>query len=89
MKKLVFLLLSGIFLSCCSRANMKPEKDSFFILVNLSLSNERNKKDYIKLWVNDSLLFKGPYLVNYMKGDEDAIGDVWGMEVANLSKKKE
>ncbi|WP_321333067.1 hypothetical protein [uncultured Bacteroides sp.] len=86
MKKLVFLLLSGIFLSCCSRTNMKPEKDSFFILVNL-WSNDRSGKDYIKLWINDSLLFKGPYLTNYIEGNEETIDDVWGMEVANLSKK--
>ncbi|WP_321333064.1 hypothetical protein [uncultured Bacteroides sp.] len=84
MKKLVFLLLSAIFLSCCSRTKMKPEKDSFFIRVNL-VYNDRSGKDYIKLWVNDSLLFKKSYFTNYT---EENIDDIWGMRVANLRKKK-
>lgn len=65
---------------------MKSPKDSFFILVNL-WSNDRSEKDYIKLWVNDSLLFKGPYFTNYIEETKDNIDDVWGMEVATLSKK--
>jgi hypothetical protein len=87
MKKLILLLLSGILLSFCSRVDLKSPKDSFFILVKLSSSNKRNGKDYIKLWVNDSLLFKGPYFTNYIEETEENIDDVWGMEVTTLSKK--
>ena len=63
---------------------MKSKK-SFFILVNL-WSNDRSGKDYIKLWVDDSLLFKGPYYTNYIEETEENIDDVWGMEVASLIK---
>ena len=80
-------MLSGILLSFCSRVDLKSPKDSFFILVKLSSSNKRNGKDYIKLWVNDSLLFKGPYFTNYIEETEENIDDVWGMEVTTLSKK--
>ncbi len=87
MKKLILLLLSGIFLSFCSRVDVKSPKDSFFIRVSLSPSNERNRKDYIKLWINDSLLFKGPYFTNYIEETGENLGDVWGMKVATLIKK--
>jgi hypothetical protein len=84
MKKLILLLLGGMLLSFCSRTDMKSKK-SFFILVNL-WSNDRSGKDYIKLWVDDSLLFKGPYYTNYIEETEENIDDVWGMEVASLIK---
>ena len=83
MKKVIFISLGCILLfSFCSKREKESDKNSFFILVNL-LDNSRSGKDYVKLWVNDSLLFSGSYFTDF---SEENIDDVWGMEVASFNK---
>ncbi len=84
MKKIIFILLGCILLfSFCSKREKESNKNSFFILVNL-FDNSRSGKDYVKIWVNDSLLFSGSYFTNF--SDENIEG-TWGMRVATFDKK--
>jgi hypothetical protein len=65
MKRLLFILIgSSLLLLSCSKKEGESNKNSFFILVNLS-DNSRSGKDYVKLWVNDSLLFSGSYFTDF------------------------
>lgn len=83
MKKVIFIFLGYILLfSFCSRKEKELNKNSFYILVNL-FNNSRSGKDYVKLWVNDSLLFSGSYFTNF---SEENIDEIWGMEIASFNK---
>lgn len=83
MKRLLFILIgSSLLLLSCSKKEGESNKNSFFILVNLS-DNSRSGKDYVKLWVNDSLLFSGSYFTNFSEVNVD---DIWGMKVASFNK---
>ncbi|MFV0545410.1 MAG: hypothetical protein ACK5ND_04300 [Bacteroides sp.] len=83
MKKVIFISLGCILLfSFCSKREKESDENSFYILVNL-LDNSRSGKDYVKLRVNDSLLFSGSYFTDL---SEENIDDIWGMEVASFNK---
>ena len=83
MKRLLFILIgSSLLLLSCSKKEGESNKNSFFILVNLS-DNSRSGKDYVKLWVNDSLLFSGSYFTDFSEVNVD---DIWGMKVASFNK---
>ena len=83
MKRLLFILIgSSLLLLSCSKKEKGLNKNSFFILVNLS-DNSRSGKDYVKLWVNDSLLFSGSYFTDFSEVNVD---DIWGMKVASFNK---
>lgn len=83
MKKVIFIFLGCILLfSFCTKRKKELNKNPFYILVNL-FDNSRSGKDYIKLWINDSLFFSGSYFTNF---SEKNIDDIWGMEVASFDK---
>lgn len=87
MKKSIFILLGSILLlTCCTGKGIK--KNHFYILVHCANEswNDRTDKDYIKLWVDDSLMFDGTYYTNYIDSTQTNIDDVWGMEVARIDK---
>lgn len=82
MKRLLFILIgSSLLLLSCSKKEENQIR-ILFILVNLS-DNSRSGKDYVKLWVNDSLLFSGSYFTNFSEVNVD---DIWGMKVASFNK---
>ena len=86
MKTLLFIFLGCILLfTFCSPREQELDKDSFYVLVNL-FDNDRSGKDYVKLWVNDSLFFSGSYFTNYNEETYENIDDVLGMEVATFNK---
>lgn len=80
--------MTGVFLLflCCTKSNIK--KESFFILVKCENRswNDRNNEDYIKLWVNDSLLFAGTYYTNYVDSTQSKMDNALGMQVASIDK---
>lgn len=82
------LFITGIFLLflCCTKTNVN--KDPFFVLVRCEnrVWNDRNNKDYIKLWINDSLLFAGTYYTNYIDSTQTNKDDALGMEIATIDK---
>ena len=84
MKRILFILIGSslLLLLSCSKKEGESNKNSFFILVNLS-DNSRSGKDYVKLWVNDSLLFSGSYFTDFSEVNVD---DIWGMKVASFNK---
>ncbi|WP_321333083.1 hypothetical protein [uncultured Bacteroides sp.] len=87
MKKIMFFLIGIflLFLGCTKNVNIKKP---FFIYVNCkdSIWNDRNGEDYIKLWVNDSLLFSGTYYTNYIDSTQTNLDDALGMKVATIDK---
>lgn len=75
----------------------KPSEELLSIVVNSPSKewNGRNDKDYIKLWLNDSLIFSGTYFTEYNDTLPDSfvppekIKDLLGMTIAELNKKKQ
>lgn len=73
----------------------KSQEELLSIIVTSTSENwnGRNGQDYIKLWLNDSLIFSGIYFTQFNDTLSDApksfdeIKDFWGMNVALLSKK--
>lgn len=76
------LLFLGLFFcfSCC----VQKQEDTLLIQVTCSNRNvfDRNGEDYIKLWINDTLMFRGVYQVN----TKDSIDAFYGMPVAVINK---
>lgn len=99
-KSILFVIVLLLLLSCCTKSNIR--RNCFYILVNCTSNNwnDRNNQDYIKLWINDSLLFSGTYYTQYNDTIPDnleemetpygprVIVDALGMEIVNLDKKK-
>lgn len=87
MRKNIFILLGSILLlTCCTEKGVK--KNHFYILVHCANESwdDRTNKDYIRLWVDDSLMFDGIYYTNYIDSTQTNIDDVWGMKVARIDK---
>lgn len=76
------LLFLGLFFcfSCC----VQKQEDTLLIQVKCRNRNvfDRNGEDYIKLWINDTLKFRGVYQVN----TKDSIDAFYGMPVAVINK---
>lgn len=76
------LLFLGLFFcfSCC----VQKQEDTLLIQVKCRNRNvfDRNGEDYIKLWINDTLMFRGVYQVN----TKDSIDAFYGMPVAVINK---
>lgn len=86
MRKILFFVGALLFLVACAKSNNKGE-DSVDITVSSwnHISNDRNGEDYVKLWVNDTLLFSDTFHVEYI----DSIQDTWldyKMKVATIHK---
>ena len=83
MKKYIFILLSCILLfTFCSKNKKNTNVESFFVRLDLR-DDSRSEKDYVKLWIDDSLYFSGPYFSDY----SDDFGNVnWSLELAKFDK---
>jgi lipoprotein len=86
MKKILIFITVLLLLSCCAH----EEKDVFSIYANFvnRKPNDRNGEDYIKLWVNDTLLFNNTYYTNYIESTMTNTDDaVKGMHLVDVEKK--
>jgi len=83
MRKFTLIILGCLVLSSCVKRGENSNQNSFSILIALKGEEARNGKDYIKLWVDDTLKFSGSYHIRYSEGDLD---DIWGMEIASINK---
>lgn len=86
MKKILIFIAVLLLLSCCAH----EEKDVFSIYIYCMnrKPNDRNGADYIKLWVNDTLLFGDTYYTNYIESTQTNINDVVkGMHLVDIKKK--
>lgn len=90
----MFVITIFLLLFACQS---KPSKDLLSIVINSPSKewNGRNDKDYIKLWLNDSLIFSDTYFTEYNDTLSDRfvppekIKDLLGMTIAELNKKKQ
>lgn len=85
MKRIFIFIAVLLLLSCC----VYEEKDTFTIYASFILEevNDRNGEDYIKLWVNDTLLFSGTYYTNYVESTMTNLDDaVCGMRLADIER---
>ena len=85
MRKILYLIGIFIFVSACIQNN--KEESSVEILMNTwnHKFNDRNGQDYIKLWVNDTLLFSDTFHIDYV----DSIEKTWldfRMKLATIHK---
>lgn len=86
MKKILIFITILLLLSCCAH----EEKDVFSIYVHCMYKepNDRNGEDYIKLWVNDTLLFSDTYYTNCVESTMTNMMDaIRGMHIADIDKK--
>ena len=86
MKKILIFITVLLLLSCCAHEG----KDVFSIYVNFvnRKPNDRNGEDYIKLWVNDTLLFSDTYYTNCVESTMTNMMDAArGMHLADIEKK--
>lgn len=85
MKKILFVIGAFFVFLACTKGH--KDEDSVDIIVrswNQKL-NDRNGEDYVKLWVNDTLLFSDTFHVSYV----DSIHNGWYdmiMKVATIPK---
>lgn len=94
MKKNIIVIATSFLLFACQS---KPSEELLSIVINSPSKewNGRNDKDYIKLWLNDSLIFSGTYFTEYNDTLPDRfvppekIKDLLGMTIAELNKKKQ
>ena len=78
----IFVTIFTVLMGCVEHS---IPKNDFMILVSTGFK-ERTGKDYIKCWVNDSLVFKGMY-INKTNDQELIYYEDWiGMEVACFDK---
>ena len=90
MKRGIFIFLGILLLlTCCVSEVSKHDRFSISVLSRKKGYQDRNGNDYIKLWVNDSLLFSGVYLNRFNDTILDYSDDVLGMEVATIDKKED
>ena len=82
-----------VFLMQACQQKSQEEPLSIIVTSPSENWNGRNGQDYIKLWLNDSLIFSGVYFTQFndtlldVPKYFDEIKDFWGMNVALLSKK--
>lgn len=81
MKKILFIIGLFFLLLACTKSNRSEEYVS--IMVD-TWDSHRNGKDYVRLWVNDTLLFSDTFHINYV----DSIPETWHnrMEIATIPK---
>lgn len=90
MKRGIFIFLGILLLlTCCVSEVSKHDRFSIRVSCLYNGYQGRNGNDYIKLWVNDSLLFSGVYLNRFNDTILDYSDDVLGMEVASFDKKED
>lgn len=92
MKRGIFIFLGILLLlTCCVSEVSKHDRFSIRVLCLCDGYGYegRNGNDYIKLWVNDSLLFSGAYLNRFNDVTLDYFDDYLGMEVATIDKKED
>lgn len=90
MKKGIFIFLGILLLlACCVQRTPKYDQFSIFVLDIYEGYQGRNGNDYIKLWVNDSLLFSGVYYNRFNEETLDYFDEFLGMEVASFDKKED
>ena len=63
-------------------------KNTFYILVCSEefKPNDRSGEDYVKVWVNDTLLFSDVYYTNYIDSTMTNLDDALGMDVGTINK---
>ena len=84
MRRCIFTFMS-LFLLLTGCIHSIPQ-DSFVIRVDTGYG-ERNGKDYIKCWIDDSLFFEGTYINRFNDITLEHFEDCYGMEVARFNKK--
>lgn len=77
-----FICLLLLFSGCAEHSRINNE---FIIRVDCGYK-ERNGKDYVKCWINDSLWFKGTYFNRFNDITLDYFEDCYGMTVASFDK---
>ena len=97
-KNILFVIGVFLLLSCSTGSQRQHANFSIFVTCTSKNWNGRNNQDYIKLWINDSLLFSGTYYTQYNDTIPDEIEDLetpfgpeiivdpFGMRVADLDK---
>ena len=90
MKRGIFIFLGILLLlTCCVSEVSKHDRFSISVLSRKKGYQDRNGNDYIKLWVNDSLLFSGVYYNRFNEETLDYFDEFLGMEVASFDKKED
>jgi hypothetical protein len=81
MRKYIILLVCILGMLGCT----KKDENNFFIEITSFNKQglERDSKDYIRCWINDSLIFNGLYKTYY----DSAWDTYYGTEVANFDKR--
>lgn len=92
MKRYTWIIIAFLLQACHSESR---EDFLAISIVNPSEKwNGRNNQDYVKLWLNDSLIFDGTYFTQFNDTVPNApkpfeeIKDFFGMSVAWLNKKE-
>ena len=85
MKKVLYFIGVFLFLLACT----KRDKSENYVDITISswnhTINDRNGEDYVKLWVNDTLLFSDTFYVGYI----DSLPETWyniAMKAASICK---
>lgn len=90
MKQYIYIFITVFLVQACQS---QPQEELLSIIINSPSEkwNGRNEQDYIKLWLNDSLVFSGTYYTQFNDTLSDSfvprVKDRWGMTVASLNKK--
>ena len=85
MRKLLFVIVAVLLLLACTKGNRSEDSVGISVSSWNHVSNDRNGEDYVRLWVNDTLLFSDTFHVEYI----DSIQDTWldyNMKVATIHK---
>ena len=77
-----FICMLALLAGC---GNLSKKEEVFSIRVDTGYS-ERNGKDYIKCWVDDSLAFSGTYRNRFNDMTLDYIEECFGMEAVRMAK---
>lgn len=80
-KKIFIIICVSLLLVCCK--NNETQDNCSIIVTSLNDSpTDRDGKDYIRCWINDSLSFSGTYRASY----DSILDDYSGVTVAELNK---
>lgn len=85
MRKLLFVVVALFLLLACAKNNRIEDSVDITVSSWDHIFNDRNGEDYVRLWVNDTLLFSDTFHVNYV----DSIRETWyeiNMKVATIHK---
>lgn len=87
MKKIILFIGTFLLFSFCTESNIHKDVLCLFVRNCNNEFNDRNGLDYIKLWINDTLMFSGTYQTNFSGSiDSPLKEDAMGMEIANIDK---